>query len=161
MGAAPRTNKPPTFGMHIGIRFDRVEDGASWFWLDIETHHLNVNGVLHGGVPYSLADNGMGAALHTMLGDDEICATIEMKMNYLKPVTAGRLVCESRVIRKGRSIAVLEATVRLMEGNNAGDGNPVSNHAGDNKTEPVAVALCTYAILPKPPHHPVPDTARI
>jgi acyl-CoA thioesterase len=94
--------------------------------------HANPHGVMHGGVLFSLADTSMGAALYTLLEADETCTTIEVKMNFLRPVTQGRLACETHVLRRGRSTAVLES--RLLSGESL-----------------VAVALGTYAILPKPP----------
>lgn len=122
--------RPPSFGRELGIHYERAEGGTSLLSLEIAPRHLNPNRVLHGAVSYSLADDGMGAALFSLLGDDEACATIEIKMNYLKPVTEGRLVCETRVVRKGRSIAVLESTVSV--------------HG-----EPIAIGLGTYAIMPR------------
>jgi acyl-CoA thioesterase len=53
----------------------------------------------------------MGAALYTLLEKAESCATIEIKIVYLSSVRAGELVCDTRVIRKGSRVAVLESEV--------------------------------------------------
>lgn len=60
---------------------------------------------------FSLADTGMGAALYTRLEPDEICVTIEVKINYFKAVRDGTLVCKSTVVYKGRSVANIEASL--------------------------------------------------
>ena len=73
------------------------------------TDHLNPHRVVHGAVLYALADTGMGAALYPTLADGEICATIEIKINYFKPVRSGTLRCLTRLIHRGRRVANLEA----------------------------------------------------
>ena len=45
----------------------------------------------------------------------EICATIEIKIGYFKPVFEGTLVCEATVLNKGKSVASLEAVIRNGE----------------------------------------------
>jgi acyl-CoA thioesterase len=54
----------------------------------------------------------MGAAVYSVLEPHELCATIELKMVYMAPVREGRLVCESRVLHRGRRVIVLESEVR-------------------------------------------------
>jgi acyl-CoA thioesterase len=53
----------------------------------------------------------MGAALYTLLEKAESCATIEIKIVYLSSVREGELICDTRVIRKGSRVAVLESEV--------------------------------------------------
>ncbi len=119
------------FGKLIGLHIDETADGRCLAHLEVTEALHNPHGVVHGGVPYALADTAMGAALYPLLKPGETCATIEMKMNYLRPMSSGRLDCESTVVRRGRTTAVLEARLR--------------NGAGD-----VAIALSTYAIYPRP-----------
>ncbi|MFQ5799204.1 MAG: PaaI family thioesterase, partial [Bacteroidota bacterium] len=68
-----------------------------------------------GGVIYSMADTGMGAALYTDLNEEEICTTIEIKIVYLKAVNSGTLTCDTSVTHKSRRIAVLESEIRNDE----------------------------------------------
>lgn len=96
----------------LGIRFSALGDGQSRCALQVGENMMNSGGILHGGVVYSLADTGMGGALHTLLAEGERCATIELKIVYLTAVTEGEIVCESKVIRKGSRIAVIESDVR-------------------------------------------------
>ncbi|MBI5650636.1 MAG: PaaI family thioesterase [Chloroflexi bacterium] len=112
----------------IGVQFSRAESGASECALNVRADLLNPNHLLHGGVMYSMADTGMGGALFSCLDEGENCATVEIKMNYLKPVKDGALTCATRVIQRGKTLATLESEIR-------------------NNEQLVAIALGTYAIF--------------
>ena len=125
-----KESKPPTgFQKVIGLDIFEREDGRSQSRIDIGDEHMNPHGVVHGAVMYSMADTGMGAAVYTKLADDESCATIELKMVYIAPAREGTLECETRLINKGRRVAVLESDVF-------------------NNGRLVAKALGTFAIFP-------------
>lgn len=96
----------------LGIRFSTFEAGFSQCAMQVTDNMMNSAGILHGGVVYSLADTGMGGALHSLLVRGERCATIELKIVYLAAVTEGEIVCESKVIHKGDHIAAMESDVR-------------------------------------------------
>ena len=100
------------FAEMLGIQVAGFGDGVGQCALEIREEMLNLHGSVHGGVIYSLADIGMGVALHSLLDQGEGCSTIEIKMNYFVPARGKRLVCTSRVLQKGRSIAVLEAEIK-------------------------------------------------
>jgi acyl-CoA thioesterase len=51
----------------------------------------------------------MGAALYPTLADGEICATIQITMNYFKPVHAGLLNCTTEMVNRGKTVANLES----------------------------------------------------
>lgn len=89
-------------------------DGQGRMRLEVGPDHLNPHGVVHGAVLYALADTGMGLALYPSLAEGEICATIEIKINYFKPVHGGVLDCQTQVVNRGRSVANLES--RLFVG---------------------------------------------
>jgi acyl-CoA thioesterase len=112
----------------IGLEFTQIGEGASRCELEADERHFNPHGVLHGGVVYSMADTGMGGALYTVLGEGELCATVEIKISYFKAVRSGRLFCDTRIINKGKRVASLESEIR-------------NNH------ELVAKATGTYAII--------------
>jgi len=95
----------------IGLRFSAAAEGQSECRLNITPSLLNPNGVVHGAVVYALADTGMGGALVSALEAGQACATVEIKMSYLRAATAGALTCTARVLQKGRRIAFLEAQV--------------------------------------------------
>lgn len=93
------------------MRIDEATSGHSKCTLTVADYHRNSNGVVHGGVFFTLADTGMGAALYPTLDTTEICATIEIKINYFKPVANGNMVCTSEIINRGKTVANLEACV--------------------------------------------------
>ncbi len=106
----PRRRSP--FVDLLGLRFTSVRDGLSECMLEVNDRLMNPNRVLHGGIVYSMADTGMGAALHSLLDEGQVCATIEIKIVYLKAVTSGILTCETKVLSKEEDIAVMESDVR-------------------------------------------------
>lgn len=116
------------FGELIGLNFTELRKGFATCTLEAEAKLFNPHKVLHGGVIYSMADTGMGAALYSLLEKDESCATIELKINYFKPIKSGTLICTTQVIHKGKKIAVLESEVKKDE-------------------DVVAIALGTYSIF--------------
>lgn len=122
------TDSPGRFSDLIGLTFTDVEPGYSRAVVDATDRLSNPYGTLHGGVLYSMADTGMGAALSTGLDEGERCATVEIKVNYLRPVRDGRVACETTVVYRGRSIAYLESELTREE-------------------EPVARATGTYSIF--------------
>jgi acyl-CoA thioesterase len=100
------------FGELIGLAFTKLENGYSQCVLEVNEKLLNPHKVLHGGVTYAMADSGMGAALYSCMDDDELCATIEAKIVYFKPVTSGRLTCDTRVVHRSKRIATLESEIK-------------------------------------------------
>ncbi len=117
------------FAELLDITFVSHGEGKSLFSIEISEKHMNPNGVVHGGVIYSLADNGMGAAMHSVMGEGMMCATIELKINYFRPVFKGLVECKTQVIFKGRRTATLESDLFCDE-------------------KQVAKALGTFAIMP-------------
>jgi acyl-CoA thioesterase len=117
------------FAELLGLRHVSRSAGMSRYEVDAGEEHFNPNGVVHGGLAFALADTGTGSALWTLLARDEGCATIEMKISYLKPAKSGHLVCDSRVLHREGNIATIESEVR----------------SGDDL---IARALAVYAIFP-------------
>ena len=103
------------YGELIGLTFTKLEKGYSQCTLNIEKKLMNPHGILHGGVMYSMADTGMGAALYSLLEEKESCVTIEVKITYFKPAKEGVLICNTTVIHKGRSISGLESEIMNNE----------------------------------------------
>lgn len=71
----------------------------------------NRAGKLHGGAIFSLVDITMGLACSSSHGFDQQSATIECKINYIRAVEDGDVLCTSRVIHAGRRTLVVEADV--------------------------------------------------
>ncbi|MBL0086320.1 MAG: PaaI family thioesterase [Ideonella sp.] len=95
----------------IDLKVQSQSAGCSTLSLAVADCHLNPHGVVHGAVIFAMADTGMGAALYPTLADGEICATIEIKINFFKPVVAGLLRCQTELVNRGRTVANLESRV--------------------------------------------------
>lgn len=95
----------------IGLRVTDRSESEVRYELDVQPRLMNPYGTLHGGIVYSLADTSMGGALSAALAPNERTATIEVKINYLAPVREGTVHCVTRIIQRGKRIAVLESDV--------------------------------------------------
>lgn len=100
----------------LGVRRSLMAGGRARFEVTVGPQHLNPHGMVHGGVVYSLVDYAMGGALTSRLTPEERCATLEIKINYLAPVTAGLLAAEARVVERTARVGVLEARVHTAGG---------------------------------------------
>jgi acyl-CoA thioesterase len=103
------------FGDMIGLNITKFDKGFSQCVLEVENKLMNPHKTLHGGVIYSMADTGMGIALYPLLEKDELCATIEVKISYFKPVREGKLICDTKVIYKGKNFSSLESEIKNGE----------------------------------------------
>lgn len=101
------------FAELIDLRVEAQGAGHSRLSLQVGPDHLNPHRVVHGAVVYAMADTGMGAALYPTLAPGQICATIEIKINYFKPVARGRLTCVTDVVNRGKTVANLDARIYL------------------------------------------------
>jgi acyl-CoA thioesterase len=102
------------FAELIDLRTEEQVDGRCRLSLVVAPAHLNPHQVVHGAMLSATADTGMGLALYPSLAEGEICATIEIKINYFKPVSEGMLNCITQVVNRGRTVANLES--RLFVG---------------------------------------------
>lgn len=84
--------------------------------MDAGPEHLNLNGVVHGGVLMSLLDMAMATAVGATLGPEERAASIELGTHFLAAARPGRLVATGRVVRRGRTLAFAEGEVQDADG---------------------------------------------
>jgi uncharacterized protein (TIGR00369 family) len=68
-------------------------------------------GTLHGGVLCDIADAAMGMAYASTLGEGETFTTLELKINFMKPVWTGKLLATGRVVKNGRTIGLVECDI--------------------------------------------------
>ena len=99
------------FAEQLGLNVTERRSGRSRCTLAVTATHHNPHGVVHGAVLFAMADTGMGAALYPTLEPGEICATIEVKINYFKPVAAGELNCVTEIVNRGKTVANLESSI--------------------------------------------------
>jgi len=106
-GEAPNT---PAADL-IGFRAVEVGDGTAVFEMEAGPRHANPMGTLHGGILCDIADGAMGVAYSTALGDGESFTTLELKINFLKPVWNARLRATARVVKRGKTVGLVECDV--------------------------------------------------
>lgn len=95
----------------LGITYEQVEEGRVVAAMIARHEHHNPMGTVHGGVYCDLADLAMGIAMLTTLGDNQAMTTIELKINYFRPVTTGRVVASARVLHRGRTSGYVECDI--------------------------------------------------
>jgi uncharacterized protein (TIGR00369 family) len=100
----------------IGMRMVAVGEGTATFELVAGPQHSSPPGTLHGGILCDLADAAMGCANATRLGPGESFTTVELKINFLKPVWEGRLTAVGSIVKAGRTIALTECRVTDDDG---------------------------------------------
>lgn len=101
----------PPVARLVGFRVVEVEDGKAVFEMEAGPQHANPMGTLHGGILCDLADGAMGVAYASTLDDGESFTTLELKINYLKPVWNAHLRAEARVVKRGRTVGMVECDV--------------------------------------------------
>jgi uncharacterized protein (TIGR00369 family) len=103
---------PPPIARLIGFRPLSVHPGRAVFELDTDLrHHANPMGTVHGGILCDLADAAMGFAYASTLAEEETFTTLELKINFLRPVWETRLSATANVVQRGRTIGLIECDV--------------------------------------------------
>ena len=102
---------PPPIAELLGMRYVSSGDGKAVIELDVTERHANPMGTLHGGVLCDLADLAMGAAFASTLAEGESFTTLELKINFLKPVWNAHLVAAAHVVTRGRMVGLVECDV--------------------------------------------------
>ena len=96
----------------LGMEVESSEAGRAVASLTVAEQMLNPNGVVHGGVLFTMVDTAMGKATMSVLEPGQICASVEVQLRFMRPVTEGLLRAQSSVVRRGRTIVHLDAEVR-------------------------------------------------
>ncbi len=112
VGGGPRAGWRET----IGARIAEVEKGRVVIELDAEAKHRHEGGVVQGGVITQIADAAMGMSLMTMQDQGMANTTIELKINFIRPVVEGRLRAVGRVVEMRRTLLFSEADVLDADG---------------------------------------------
>lgn len=119
-------------GRLFGFDLALFERGRAVITMRVKPKHIQVHGVVHGGILAALADTAGALAAYPMLPMGTRLATVEMKINYLEAVANGDLSGEGKVVRLGRRLVVSECDIT------------------DHAHRLVAKSLMTFAILPPP-----------
>lgn len=108
-GELPR---PPISAlMNFGLA--ELGEGHAVFTVEPAEYHYNPIGVVHGGLAATLLDSAMGCAVHSTLPAGAGYTTLEVKVNYVRPMTAetGMVRCEAKVIHVGGRTATAEGKI--------------------------------------------------
>ena len=101
---------PPVAGL-IGFTLSAIEPGRAVVEFEAEPRHANPMGTLHGGILCDVADAAMGMAYAATLDEGESFTTLELKINFLKPVWTGKLVATGRVVKGGHTVGLVECDI--------------------------------------------------
>ncbi len=99
------------FFEHLGIEILQAHEGRARLKVSFRECLTHPFGYLHGGVIASLADSAGVNAVLSLLGDDEVAYTLEMKINFFRPTKDETIEAEGVVIHKGRRSAVADVAV--------------------------------------------------
>jgi uncharacterized protein (TIGR00369 family) len=95
----------------LGVHGRTADDGTARLELDATERHLNEAGTVHGGVLATLVDTAMGQAVRSLTGADDVPATSQLTVTYLRAGKPGRLEVVGRVSKQGEHLTVCEADV--------------------------------------------------
>jgi uncharacterized protein (TIGR00369 family) len=95
----------------IGFEAKNIADGRATVILAAGSQHANPMGTLHGGILCDIADAAMGLAFASTLAPEESFTTVELKINFFRPVWQAQLKAEGAVVQRGRTIGYVECTI--------------------------------------------------
>jgi uncharacterized protein (TIGR00369 family) len=107
---------PPPIAQMIGFDLVSVKAGEAVIEFQATEAHANPMGTLHGGVLCDIADAAMGIAYSASLNEGESFTTLELKINFLKPVWKARLRAVGRVVKQGRTVGLVECDIADEKG---------------------------------------------
>ena len=110
-----RTSRVPIAEL-IGFRMEEIDNGRAVASLQTGQQHANPMGTLHGGVLCDLADAAMGMAFVTTLAPDESFTTMDLSINFFRPVWQALLRAEARVINRSKNVGYVECDVTDQDG---------------------------------------------
>jgi uncharacterized protein (TIGR00369 family) len=107
---------PPPIARLLGFALKAIESGRAVFKMEVDKRHHNPMGTLHGGIYCDLADAAMGYAYAATLGEGETFTTVELKINFFRPIRHGKLSAEAKVIKAGSTLGYVECDVKDQDG---------------------------------------------
>jgi len=111
-GEAP----PPPIAKLIGFNLISVKPGEAVVEFQATEAHADPMGTLHGGILCDIADAAMGIAYASNLNEGESFTTLELKINFLKPIWKARLLATGRVVKPGRTVGFVECDITDEQG---------------------------------------------
>lgn len=100
----------------IGFRLTSVRHGEAVFEMETNEKHTNPMGTLHGGILCDIADAAMGVAFASTLEQGESFTTLELKINFLRPVWNEHLRAVGKIVKRGKAVGMVECDVTNSKG---------------------------------------------
>ena len=113
---AARRAAPPPIAQLLGFEVESVDHGRAVITLDADGRLANPMGTLHGGVLGDIADAAMGMAYASTLADGETFTTLELKINFLRPVWDAHLTAVGTVKQRGSTVGLTECDITDEKG---------------------------------------------
>ncbi len=108
------------FNQSLGLRVVRVHPDGVTIEIPLRDDLRNNAGVLHGGVSATIADAAVGIAIVRHFGGNRRATTVELKINYFRPVADGKVVARSKLLRVGNHLVVGSVELRDAHGHSTG-----------------------------------------
>jgi uncharacterized protein (TIGR00369 family) len=108
----------PPIGETLGFHLVEAGEGRAVFASTLGMKHYNPIGTVHGGIAATLLDSALGCAIFSTLKKGDTWTTLELKVNYVRAMTAdtGPVRAEGRLIHRGRSVATSEGDLKDAAG---------------------------------------------
>ena len=113
------------FYRHVGMRIREFTDCGSIMEMAIIPQHMNIWAIAHGGVVSSLVDSSCGTAMVPILSEGQGAVTLDLRVQFLRPVREGTLTSLSRVVHQSRRFIISETEVFDKDNNLVARGNTI------------------------------------
>lgn len=101
------------FEIYVGPMFHEGQTGARRFAFRIDERHVNMRGILHGGMLMTFADMTLGQAVWDLTGNVP-SVTLNMQTQFLKPAKAGDLVeVQPELVRRTRALLFMRGDYKV------------------------------------------------
>ena len=114
-GARVKANDVPIARL-IGFEVQEIGESRAVLTMKAGPQHANPMGTLHGGILCDIADAAMGIAFASTLGPDDTFTTVELKINFFRPVWEAQLRAEGKVLRRGSALGYIECEITDEQG---------------------------------------------
>ncbi|MFD0711790.1 PaaI family thioesterase [Paenibacillus sp. GCM10027626] len=95
----------------MGLKLISVEEGEATYEMQASEQHANPQGTCNGGIIGILADMAMGIAYGSTLQKDETFTTIEMKVNFFRPVWNAKIKAQATLYKRGQTIGFIQCNI--------------------------------------------------
>jgi uncharacterized protein (TIGR00369 family) len=116
LNAVKETVNPCPYFTLLSIEIKDLGWGESHLDIMVQEKHLQPFGIVHGGVFSSLVDAAAFWAVYTQVPEELGMTTVELKLNYLAPLSSGRMIAKGKSIRVGKTLCLGEASITNEEG---------------------------------------------